>query len=47
MQQPERLLPKARDRLAKVIMGSCMDNYEKNKLAETFRGFLYYLDLWG
>jgi hypothetical protein len=47
MQKPERLLPKAGDRLAKIIMGSCMEDDEKNKIAETLRGSLYYLDLWG
>jgi hypothetical protein len=47
MQKRERLLPKARDRLAMVIMGSCMDDDEKVKIANTLRGSLYYLDLQG
>jgi hypothetical protein len=47
MQKTERLLPEAGARLAKVTMGSCMDDDEKKRIAETFRGSLYYLELWG
>src|ERR1700761_4197195 len=46
MQKLERLLPKAGDRLEKIIMGNCMEGYEKNNIAETSGGSLYCLELW-
>ncbi|KAH7311896.1 hypothetical protein BKA65DRAFT_600801 [Rhexocercosporidium sp. MPI-PUGE-AT-0058] len=38
MQNTDRLLADAREKLVKIIMGSCMDDSEKTKTAKTFRG---------
>jgi len=35
----------ATGKLAQAMLRSCLDNSETGKIAETFRKFLYYLDL--
>lgn len=47
MQNTDRLLADAREKLVKVIMGSCLDDAEKIKIADAFKESLYYLSLWG
>ncbi len=47
MQNTTRLLGEAREKLAQVILGSCLETSERIQIANTFKVSLYYLDLWG